>query len=164
VLGDATIAAPMPKSGFVASSHAKHAVACIAASLAGRAPPARGAAAREVQGGGSQSSLKDARQRGRLTRSVLSTRTFKAGGSECRSGAATRRTEPVGRVARRPRGARRERGPRGRSGRGCGVALGRRRGPRREGRAPLRSPAELDLSEEPPEPGEVLHDLRAAHL
>ena len=40
VLGDATIAAPMPKSGFVASSHAKHAVACIAASLAGRAPPA----------------------------------------------------------------------------------------------------------------------------
>jgi len=39
VLGDATIAAPMPKSGFVASSHAKHAVACIAASLAGRAPP-----------------------------------------------------------------------------------------------------------------------------
>ena len=40
VLGDATIAAPMPKSGFIASSHAKHAVACIAASLAGRAPPA----------------------------------------------------------------------------------------------------------------------------
>jgi hypothetical protein len=39
--GDATIAAPMPKSGFIAlSSHAKHAVACIAASLAGRAPPA----------------------------------------------------------------------------------------------------------------------------
>jgi sulfide dehydrogenase [flavocytochrome c] flavoprotein subunit len=40
VLGDATIAAPMPKSGFIASSHAKHAVACVAASLAGRAPPA----------------------------------------------------------------------------------------------------------------------------
>jgi len=40
VLGDATIAAPMPKSGFAASSHAKHAIACIAASLAGRAPPA----------------------------------------------------------------------------------------------------------------------------
>ncbi|GGJ11001.1 NAD(P)/FAD-dependent oxidoreductase [Neoroseomonas lacus] len=39
VLGDATIAAPMPKSGFAASSHAKHAIACIAASLAGRAPP-----------------------------------------------------------------------------------------------------------------------------
>jgi NADPH-dependent 2,4-dienoyl-CoA reductase/sulfur reductase-like enzyme len=39
VLGDATVAAPMPKSGFAASSHAKHAVACIAASLAGRAPP-----------------------------------------------------------------------------------------------------------------------------
>ena len=39
VLGDATIAAPMPKSGFAASSHAKQAVACIAASLAGRPPP-----------------------------------------------------------------------------------------------------------------------------
>ena len=39
VLGDATVAAPMPKSGFVASSHAKHAIACIAAQLAGRAPP-----------------------------------------------------------------------------------------------------------------------------
>ena len=41
VLGDATVAAPMPKSGFVASSHAKQAIACIAASLAGRPlPPA----------------------------------------------------------------------------------------------------------------------------
>ncbi|MCS6891755.1 MAG: NAD(P)/FAD-dependent oxidoreductase [Rhodovarius sp.] len=39
VIGDATIAAPMPKSGFAASSHAKHAVACIAADLAGRPPP-----------------------------------------------------------------------------------------------------------------------------
>ncbi|WP_137127216.1 NAD(P)/FAD-dependent oxidoreductase [Roseomonas sp. HF4] len=39
VLGDATIAAPMPKSGFAASSQGKHAIACIAASLAGRAPP-----------------------------------------------------------------------------------------------------------------------------
>ncbi|MFN6953271.1 MAG: FCSD flavin-binding domain-containing protein [Acetobacteraceae bacterium] len=39
VLGDATIAAPMPKSGFAASTQAKHAIACIAASLAGRAPP-----------------------------------------------------------------------------------------------------------------------------
>jgi NADPH-dependent 2,4-dienoyl-CoA reductase/sulfur reductase-like enzyme len=39
VIGDASIAAPMPKSGFAASSHAKHAVACAAASLAGRAPP-----------------------------------------------------------------------------------------------------------------------------
>jgi sulfide dehydrogenase [flavocytochrome c] flavoprotein subunit len=40
VLGDATIAAPMPKSGFAANTQAKHAIACIAASLAGRAPPA----------------------------------------------------------------------------------------------------------------------------
>jgi len=39
VLGDATIAAPMPKSGFAASTQGKHAIACIAASLAGRAPP-----------------------------------------------------------------------------------------------------------------------------
>jgi NADPH-dependent 2,4-dienoyl-CoA reductase/sulfur reductase-like enzyme len=39
VLGDATVAAPMPKSGFVASSHGKQAVAAIAASLAGRPPP-----------------------------------------------------------------------------------------------------------------------------
>ena len=39
VLGDATIAAPMPKSGFAANTQAKHAVASIAASLAGRAPP-----------------------------------------------------------------------------------------------------------------------------
>lgn len=40
VIGDACIAAPMPKSGFAASSHAKHAVACAAASLAEREPPA----------------------------------------------------------------------------------------------------------------------------
>jgi len=41
VLGDAAIAAPMPKSGFAASSQAKQAIACIAASLAGRPlPPA----------------------------------------------------------------------------------------------------------------------------
>ncbi len=40
VVGDATIAAPMPKSGFVASSHAKQAVASAAAMLAGREPPA----------------------------------------------------------------------------------------------------------------------------
>jgi len=40
VLGDATIAAPMPKSGFVAASHGKHAVAAIAAQLAGREIPA----------------------------------------------------------------------------------------------------------------------------
>ena len=39
VVGDATIAAPMPKSGFVAASHAKQAVASAAAMLAGRAPP-----------------------------------------------------------------------------------------------------------------------------
>jgi NADPH-dependent 2,4-dienoyl-CoA reductase/sulfur reductase-like enzyme len=39
VIGDATIAAPMPKSGFVASSHARQAVASAAALLAGRAPP-----------------------------------------------------------------------------------------------------------------------------
>jgi len=39
VVGDATVAAPMPKSGFVASSHAKQAVASAAALLAGRAPP-----------------------------------------------------------------------------------------------------------------------------
>ncbi|WP_372624767.1 FCSD flavin-binding domain-containing protein [Falsiroseomonas sp.] len=39
VIGDATIAAPMPKSGFVASSHAKQAVASAAALLAGREPP-----------------------------------------------------------------------------------------------------------------------------
>jgi sulfide dehydrogenase [flavocytochrome c] flavoprotein subunit len=39
VLGDANIAAPMPKSGFAANTQAKHAIACIAASLAGRAPP-----------------------------------------------------------------------------------------------------------------------------
>jgi NADPH-dependent 2,4-dienoyl-CoA reductase/sulfur reductase-like enzyme len=40
VVGDATIAAPMPKSGFVASSHAKHAVSVAAAQLAGREAPA----------------------------------------------------------------------------------------------------------------------------
>lgn len=39
VIGDASIAAPMPKSGFVAASQAKHAVACAAAALAGREPP-----------------------------------------------------------------------------------------------------------------------------
>ncbi|MCB4823724.1 NAD(P)/FAD-dependent oxidoreductase [Roseicella aerolata] len=39
VIGDACIAAPMPKSGFAANSHAKHAVACAAAALAGRAAP-----------------------------------------------------------------------------------------------------------------------------
>jgi NADPH-dependent 2,4-dienoyl-CoA reductase/sulfur reductase-like enzyme len=39
VLGDASIAAPMPKSGFAANTQAKHAIACIAASLAGQAPP-----------------------------------------------------------------------------------------------------------------------------
>jgi sulfide dehydrogenase [flavocytochrome c] flavoprotein chain len=38
VVGDATIAAPMPKSGYVASSHAKQAVASAAALLAGREP------------------------------------------------------------------------------------------------------------------------------
>lgn len=40
VIGDATIAAPMPKSGFIASSHAKQAVASAAAALAGREAPA----------------------------------------------------------------------------------------------------------------------------
>ncbi len=39
VVGDATVAAPMPKSGFAASSQAKHAVASAAAALAGRATP-----------------------------------------------------------------------------------------------------------------------------
>jgi NADPH-dependent 2,4-dienoyl-CoA reductase/sulfur reductase-like enzyme len=39
VVGDAAIAAPMPKSGFIASSHAKQAVASAAALLAGRAAP-----------------------------------------------------------------------------------------------------------------------------
>lgn len=39
VVGDATIAAPMPKSGFVASSTAKQAVAAAAAELAGRPVP-----------------------------------------------------------------------------------------------------------------------------
>jgi NADPH-dependent 2,4-dienoyl-CoA reductase/sulfur reductase-like enzyme len=38
VVGDATIAAPMPKSGYIASSHAKQAVASAAAMLAGREP------------------------------------------------------------------------------------------------------------------------------
>src|SRR5690606_29060978 len=38
VVGDATIAAPMPKSGFVASAQAKVATAAILAGFAGRAP------------------------------------------------------------------------------------------------------------------------------
>lgn len=40
VVGDATIAAPMPKSGFCANAQAKVAAAVIAADLAGREPPA----------------------------------------------------------------------------------------------------------------------------
>lgn len=40
VIGDATIAAPMPKSGFIASSHAKHAVASAVALHRGQTPPA----------------------------------------------------------------------------------------------------------------------------
>jgi NADPH-dependent 2,4-dienoyl-CoA reductase/sulfur reductase-like enzyme len=40
VIGDASVAAPMPKSGFAASSHAKQAVAAAAAQLAGRPLPA----------------------------------------------------------------------------------------------------------------------------
>lgn len=39
VIGDASVAAPMPKSGFAAASHAKQAVAAVAALLGGRAPP-----------------------------------------------------------------------------------------------------------------------------
>lgn len=39
VLGDATIAAPMPKSGFCANAQAKVAAAGITADLAGREPP-----------------------------------------------------------------------------------------------------------------------------
>ncbi len=39
VIGDATIAPPMPKSGYVANSTAKQAVAAIAALLRGEAPP-----------------------------------------------------------------------------------------------------------------------------
>jgi NADPH-dependent 2,4-dienoyl-CoA reductase/sulfur reductase-like enzyme len=39
VVGDATIAAPMPKSGFCANAQGKVAAAAIAASLAGRDPP-----------------------------------------------------------------------------------------------------------------------------
>lgn len=39
VLGDATIAAPMPKSGFCANAQAKVAAAAITAELAGREPP-----------------------------------------------------------------------------------------------------------------------------
>ena len=39
VLGDATIAAPMPKSGFCANAQAKVAAAAITADLAGREPP-----------------------------------------------------------------------------------------------------------------------------
>ena len=40
VIGDAAIAAPMPKSGFIAASHAKHAVASAVALHHGRTPPA----------------------------------------------------------------------------------------------------------------------------
>jgi NADPH-dependent 2,4-dienoyl-CoA reductase/sulfur reductase-like enzyme len=39
VVGDATIAAPMPKSGFCANSQGKLAAAAIVAALAGREPP-----------------------------------------------------------------------------------------------------------------------------
>jgi len=39
VIGDATIAVPMPKSGFAASSQAKQAVAAAAAALSGRPAP-----------------------------------------------------------------------------------------------------------------------------
>jgi NADPH-dependent 2,4-dienoyl-CoA reductase/sulfur reductase-like enzyme len=39
VIGDASIAAPMPKSGFVASTHGKQAVAAAMALLRGQAPP-----------------------------------------------------------------------------------------------------------------------------
>jgi NADPH-dependent 2,4-dienoyl-CoA reductase/sulfur reductase-like enzyme len=39
VVGDATIAAPMPKSGFCANAQGKVAAAAIVASLAGREPP-----------------------------------------------------------------------------------------------------------------------------
>lgn len=39
VIGDANNGAPMPKSGFVASNTAKHAVACAVASLRGEAVP-----------------------------------------------------------------------------------------------------------------------------
>lgn len=39
VIGDASIAAPMPKSGFAANSQAKQAVASAAASMLGVAPP-----------------------------------------------------------------------------------------------------------------------------
>ena len=39
VVGDANNGAPMPKSGYVASNTAKHAVACAVASLKGEAPP-----------------------------------------------------------------------------------------------------------------------------
>lgn len=40
VVGDATIAAPMPKSGFCANAQGKVVAAAIAADLAGQAPPA----------------------------------------------------------------------------------------------------------------------------
>ncbi|MDO5705376.1 MAG: FCSD flavin-binding domain-containing protein, partial [Paracoccus sp. (in: a-proteobacteria)] len=39
VVGDATIAAPMPKSGFCANAQGKVAAMAIAADLAGRTPP-----------------------------------------------------------------------------------------------------------------------------
>ena len=40
VVGDATVAAPMPKSGFAANTQAKVAAAAIVAQLAGKEPPA----------------------------------------------------------------------------------------------------------------------------
>jgi NADPH-dependent 2,4-dienoyl-CoA reductase/sulfur reductase-like enzyme len=39
VVGDANLGGPMPKSGFVASNTARHAVACAVASLTGAPPP-----------------------------------------------------------------------------------------------------------------------------
>lgn len=39
VIGDASIAAPMPKSGYVASTHARQAVAAAVAALRGQEPP-----------------------------------------------------------------------------------------------------------------------------
>jgi sulfide dehydrogenase [flavocytochrome c] flavoprotein subunit len=40
VIGDANIAAPMPKSGYVANSTSKQAVAAAVAAIEGRPPPA----------------------------------------------------------------------------------------------------------------------------
>lgn len=39
VVGDATVAAPLPKSGFIATAHGKHAVACAVAAIEGRPSP-----------------------------------------------------------------------------------------------------------------------------